>query len=408
MDKQRKPLISNLATARGISLSELRLLAKNEPAEFVRKMEFGAASGKLRFSDIRDIRGLYQALADVQVPIQIRDASDTVRSIGASAFPILTGTLAIAAINDAYMAAPSIGGQLVTELDDTKRVTTIAAVHALDKNVDEVKDDQEFPEISATEEKVEIRHRQNGRKVTIHANAILENEIADIVTRINALGEIAAEWIEEQTLYRVTDYYGSKLSPAEPYVYRPNGTGTALFSASANTPGTRAPSGTRVNSNALVDETDLTNARTVLRAMRNARGKRINIPWSEVIILVPDALEATLMKIVNSELVPGVENEMNVWGPRGKYYIPLERCISSPKMDDMSTATWYMGAFRRQFVRKWKLRFEYMTLGQDTQAYLNSRIAFQARIAWDCEIGATDYPFVVQCLSATTAPGDGG
>jgi len=73
-------------------------------------------------------------------------------------------------------------------------------------------------------------------------------------------------------------------------------------------------------------------------------------------------------------------------------------------MDDLSTSAWYVGAFKRQFKRKWKLRFEYVTLGQDTQAYLNSRIAFQARIAWDVEIGSTDYVFCVQSLSGTTAP----
>jgi len=73
-------------------------------------------------------------------------------------------------------------------------------------------------------------------------------------------------------------------------------------------------------------------------------------------------------------------------------------------LDDLSTTVWYLGWFEKQFKRKWKLRFEYVTLGQDTESYLRSRIAFQARLGWDVEIGATDYVYVVQCLSATTAP----
>jgi len=387
------------------SVYDLRTLAQNEPELFVRKIEKGIAEEKLTLESIKRWDFLYSALADVSVPVRM-DVGGAQRSISTSAFPILTGTLAIAAINAAYDAVPSIGQDLVTDIEDNKKVTTMAQLHTLDKNVDEVKELDDFPEIGTNEEKIEIRHKRNGRKITISAEAIEENEAADIVSRINALGEIAGEWIEEQTLLRVTDHYGSGTAPAEPYVYRPNGTGTQLYNATANNPGTRAPSGTRVNSNALVDDTDLDNVRSVLRAMKNARGKRINIPWSEVQLLIPDALIGTMLKIANSELVPGVENEVSSWGPRGSFFIPLDRIKSSPKLDDLSTSAWYAGAFKRQFTRKWKLRFEFANLGMDTQAYLNSRVAAQFRIAWDMEVGARDYVFCVQSLSATTAPVD--
>lgn len=403
---KKRPLLSNIVGAgTGMPLSELRTLIKSDPVEFVGKIERLANEGKLKLSDFRSLKDLFLYTHDMQVPVRL-DVMGAQRAVTASAFPILTGTLAIAAINKAYAQVPTIGEQLVTEIEDNKKVTTMAAVHTLDNKVQSVKETEDFPEIGTDEEKVEIRHLRNGRKLTISAEAIEENEIADIVSRINALGEIAAEWIEEQTLSRVTDYHGSKASAAEPYVYRPNGTGTSLFSATANTPGTRAPLGTCVQNNALVDETDLDAARVRLAGMRNARGKRIALPWSEVVVLVPYALIGTLSKLGNSEYVPGVENEMSNYGPRGMWAIPPERRLTTPKLDDFSATAWYMGIPRRQFVRKWKLRFEYVTLGMDTQAYLNSRIAFQARIAWDCEIGARDYVFWVQNLSATTFPAD--
>ena len=394
-----------VGVGRKLSLYDLRALAQNEPKDFIHKINSGVESGKLKLTDIRDWKGLHGVLADVQVPVTMEMAGAQ-RAIHASAFPILTGTLAIAAINESYDGVPSIGQDLVTDFEDPKKVTTMVAVHTLDKQVDEVKEGEDYPEVGVDEEKVEIRHKANGRRITISAEAIEENEAPDIVNRINALGTIAGEWNEEQTLERVTDHYGSGTAPAEPYVYRPAGTGTQLYITTANYPGTRAPSGTRVNSNALTDETDLDAVRTILRAMLNARGKRINIPWSNVVILVPDALLGTLMKIANSELVPGVENEVSNWGPRGMYYIPNGRILSSPKLDDLSTSAWYMGDFKRQFKRKWKLRFEYVTLGQDTQAYLNSRVAFQARIAWDMEVGAVSYESCVQSISGTTAPVD--
>jgi len=264
----------------------------------------------------------------------------------------------------------------------------------------------DFPEIGTDEESVQIRERRNGRRLTITAEMIERNELPDIVSRVDALGEIAAEHIEELTLKRVTDYHGSKSAPAEPYAYRPDGTGTALYSASANTPGTRAPLGTRINSNALVDYTDIDAFRIRQASMKNARGTRIMIPWSEVIILVPYALIGPALKVFSSEYTPGVENEYNPYGPRGKFFLPPERILTSTKMDDLSSGAWYGGAFRRQFRRKWALRMEYVTLGTDTESYLRSRIAFQARIAWNCEVGAVDYVYVIQNLAATTAPAD--
>ena len=402
-----KPIASNVFVgSRGLSIYDLRQAAKADPAAFFHKVQKLSDEKKLRLSMLQDIRSLYQGLADISVPVVMNDAMGARRSLMASAFPILTGTLMIAAINEAYQNVPTIGQELVSEIEDDKKVTSMVSIQSLDKNIEEVKDGDDFPLIGATEEKVEIRHKQNGRRLSIHANMIRENEIADIVQRVNALGEIAAEWVEEQTLKRVTDHDGSAASAAEPYVYRPDGTGTALYSATANTPGTRAPSGTRINNNAFADYTDIEAVRARLRTMKNNMGKRINIPWSETKFLVPDTIIDTVLRTINSEYVPGVVNEKATFGPGGKFAIPAERVVSSPKLDDLSTSAWYAGAFQRQFKRKWKLRFEYVTLGQDTQAYLQSMIAFQARIAWDVEIGATDYVYVVQSISATTAPKD--
>jgi hypothetical protein len=174
-----------------------------------------------------------------------------------------------------------------------------------------------------------------------------------------------------------------------------------LYSSTANTPSTRTPSGTRVTNNALVDETDLDAVRSVLAAMKNERGKRIAIPISRCTLLVPDALAGVANKLLNSEYVPGVVNEVSSWGPRGQYRPKLR---TSPKLDDISTTAWYLGQFDKQFVRKWKLRMEYMMLTGDTESKLRARIAAQFRIAWNCEIGARDHVYVVQSLSGTTAP----
>lgn len=397
---------SPFVTQRGLSIADVRSLAQNEPENFLQKIQTGAEAGTFRLDQLHDLKSLYQGLADVEVSVPMRMQDDVVRSVSTSAFPILVGTATIAQINEAFAGVESIGQNLVTEFDHNKKVTTMVDLRSLDKDQDEVKERKDFPEIGVAEEKVEIRHRKNGRKITFSLESIMENDLPDIVGRSNRLGEIANEHIEELTLYRVTDHYGSGSSPAEPYAYRPNGTGTQLYNATANSPGTRAPSGTRITTNPFVDESDLENARVRLATMLNERGRRITIPRSQIIILCPDAIVGSVLKVLNSEMVPGVENEMSNWGPKGKWHIPIERVQSSPKMDDMSTSAWYYGAFKEQFKRKWKMRFELITLGTDTQAYLNAQIAFQARLAWDVEVGAISYERVIQSLNATTAPVD--
>lgn len=392
--------------AGGMDVRSIRAMAKENPTLFVERVQKLVDADKLKLQDFRKLPELFLALEGIKVPVRMDVMGRGTRTIDAAAFPILTGTLAIKGINDAYLAVPTIGQNFVTEMDDNKKVTTIAAIYEDDKAIEEVKELEIFPEVGASEEKAEIRHKRNGRMLTISMEAIEENDVSNIVDRINALGEICSDWVEEQTLKRVTDYDGSAASPAEPYVYRPNGTGTALFSSTANTPGKRAPSGTCVQSNAFVDETDLEAARVRLASMLNNRGKRITIPQSEIVVAVPDAIVGKVLKVVNSEYVPGVENEVSNWGPRGKWRITPERVISSPKLDDLSASAWYYGAPKRQFVRKWKLRMEYVTLGANTEEYLKRRVAFQARIAWDVEVGARDYVYWVQNLAATTFPKD--
>jgi len=389
--------------APGLDIEALRQRALSDPKTFGRKLDELIGDG-LRWRDIpsRRLSDLYHALADVQVEATM-DCMGRQRAVTASAFPLLTGGLAVAGVNDAYDAMPTIGEQLVTDFEDSKKVTHIVGITSEDSKIDRVDEANDFPEIGAGEERFDIMHKLNGRRLSITAETIEENDVSGVETRINALGEIAAELIEEQTIERVTDHYGSAASPAEPYVLRYNGAGLQLYNATAENPGARAGSGTRVTNNALVDNTDLEAARLLIANMLNTRGKRINVPLNQCILLVPDALVNVADRILGSEMEPGVFNELNPWGPRGRYRPKL---VSSPKLDDYSTSAWYLGMFPRQFRRKWKLRAEYVTLGQDTESYLRSRIAFQMRVAWDCEIGAVDYVYVVQCLSGTTAPAD--
>lgn len=384
-----------------LDTDSLRKLAQNEPREFVERARVLVEEGELRWGKIRDLQRLFFSMADVQVPVQVNLGGQR-STIMASAFPLLAGEMSVAQINEAYMGVNTIGGELCEDMEDNKKVTTIAGILSEDNNIDRVDEGKPFPLVGAGEEKFQILHKRNGRRMQVTAEMIEENDIAGIVDRLDAIGEIAAELIEEQTLRRAFDIDGSGTSPAEPYVLHHKGVGKALFRTNNNNGLDRLPTtGNRVTNNALADTSDLDNARARLAAMKNSRGKRIALPVSEMQLVVPDALSGLAATLLNSELQPGVENELNTWGPRGQWRPKL---LSSPKIDDLSTTAWYLGNFKKQLRRKWKLRFETVTLTGNIQKFLESRIAYQSRTAWDVEVGARDYVYVVQCLSGTTAP----
>ena len=404
-EKPRPKLSSSLRIGRReMDYNALAELGRRKPRAFARFVQEKIDVGEFRWDNVSSLPHLFAALADVEVPVDMPVAPGVNAMVTTSAFPLVTGQMSIARFNQAYDLVPTIGQELVSDFDDNKKLTILARLIGLDNVVGEVPEGQDFPMVSATEDGAVITHRRNGRRLAITAETLEENDVAGFVRLIDKLADFAASAIEYLTIERVIDLYGSGSSPTTPYVYRPLGNtgGTTLYSTTANTPNTRAPSGTRLANTALVDDTSLNAARTLLTAMRDDNGRPIAAPPSQCLLVVPEALLATGLKWLGSELVPGEENSLNIWGPRGQ--MRPGRVVSSAVLDRYSTNAWYYGRPQQQFMRKWKLRWEYVTLSGNTQRFLEARVAMQARIAWDCEVGADDCVNFVQCLSGTTPP----
>lgn len=400
---KKKPIASNVFVGGDVvDLPALRSMALNNPKEFVQRTQALIDKGEFRWGDVRDLKSMFNALCDVPVDVRV-NLHGQVRTIQSSAFPVLSGNLTVAGINDAYMGVPTIGQELVRDFDSAKEtVTIVGLLSEVHQGLDR-KEGEPYALVGAGEERFDIGSKPKGLRMQITQEMIERNDVENIEQRVNFLGEVPAEQIEKQTLRRVTDHDGSAASGAEPYVLHLNKAGVALFQTANTTLSRLGASGNRKTNNGLVDVTDLEGARALLAAMRNSRNERISIPISECVLLVPDALEFTAQSILNSVMTPGVFNEQNPWGPQGSR---RPRLLSSPKLDDLSTSAWYMGAFNKQFRRKWAIRMEMVTMSGDLTNYLRNRIAFEARVAWDCEVGAQDYVYVVQNLSGTTAPKD--
>lgn len=404
----KKKLAYNVSTgSQGMDLAALRSVAMTYPKEFVQRMtaliDKPKDEGGLRWSDVRDLKAMFNAFCDVPVDVNVEIHGRT-RAVQSSAFPVLSGNLTVAGINDAYMGVPSIADELVTDFDSVKETATIVGLQSEGQGNYERKEGEPYTLVGAGEERFDIGSNPKGLRMEITQEMIDRNDVENVVARVNFLGEVPAEQIEKTTLREVTDHDGSAASGSN-YVLTLNKTGTALFSATANTPGTRAPSGTRITSNALSTATNLDTARIRLAKMLNSRGERISVDRSELRLLAPMALETTAEQILNSLMTPGTPNEFNSWGPQGTRR-PANFLVTSPKLDDLSASAWYYGAPKKQFKRKWGLRMEMVTMTGDITKYLENRIAFAARVAWDCKVGATDYVYWLQNLTGSTAPKD--
>jgi hypothetical protein len=391
--RRRRAIVSPVRVGESRQLPDLASAAKADPKAFMEKVERLIGEGKLRLAKI-NLKDMQRAFSDVTIPTIALDREGRERAVTASAFPLLVGNLMVAEINDTLEEVDAIGEQLVTDLEDPKKVTIIDRLVTLDTKKDRVEEFEDFPEISASEESFEVLAKRNGRRISISQDMIEQSDTPNIIERINKIVEIASTFVERQTLDAVTDRYGSAAAPGEPYVYRKRGaTLTGLYTTNTATH-SRAPSGTSVSGNPLSTIANLSAVRAVLANMRDDRGERGVVPISRTILLVPDALLEAAWKLLNSELTAGLVNEKSPWGPSGPFQ---PRLLSSPKLDDASATDYFMGDFPAQFRRKWQFRFEYVTLGADQQqAFLDRRVAFQARVAWSCGVNAIDHNRVVR------------
>lgn len=379
--------------------------AKGGTRDIVSACSAAIRGGDLAWEDV-DLRSLFRATIDEQVDVRVNQGPALgVRTMTTSLFPILTGLLTAELLEREDEAEERIWSDLVTlrqtnkETEHLVRIVNSDPEGSIGGRVADV-ETHGYPLMTSAEERVQVDPVHDGRRIALTAKLIETNDRAGFVEQVNALREWANDRREVVTLKRVFDLHGSAATPEAPYVYRPNGTGAALYTTSATALG-RAPSGTRVENNALVDGDSLQTAINRLATMLNDNGIKAGTGRAFDLV-VPHALLATALKIVGSEMTPGVENEVNVYGPRGRY---MFRIHSSSLIDAFTSTAWILAKdIRRQFHLVSRIDMEYVSMPASASDFLRTRLGFEARVADEFEIGAKDHNRAVQCLDGTTAP----
>lgn len=379
--------------------------ARGGGQEFVQRAEQAISKGLLRWEDV-DLLGLFRSTIDEQIDVRAdMGPALGVRTMTTSMFPILTGLLTAELLSRTDDTVDMIWPNLVTVRPTSKDTTHLVRIVNSDPHgtvggrVRDVETDG-YPTMASGEDRVQVDTVHDGRRLAMSAKLIETNDKAAFMEQVDALREWANERREVVVLQRVYDLYGSAASPAQPYVYRPSGTGTALYTTST-TALSRAPSGTRINNNLLVDGGSLQTAIDRLVTMLNDNGYKMSA-GRQFDLVVPHALLAAALKVTGSDLTPGVENEKSPYGPGGHYSF---RIHSSPKIDSFTTTSWLLAnQIQRQFQLVSRIDMEYVSMPASMQDFLRTRLGFEARIADEFEVGAKDHNRCVQSIEATTAP----
>lgn len=380
-------------------------VVRNDPRQgtkFLAIAEKLTRSGKLRWEDV-DLQQLFAATIELPCQVQAFIPGLGKRSLQASAFPILTGLLTTELLERPDDSSKTIYQEITTPRPTNKDTVHLVRIIGGDSSHIGGKRRNEgdpYPLMTSGEERLQVDTIDDGRRLAIGAKVLETNDKAGFMDQVNGLRRWANNRRDVVSILRVYDVYGSGGTPATPYVYRPNGSGTALYTTTT-TAHRRAPSGTRVTNNPIVAKENLQALINVLAAMKDEDGYVISM-LDELELLAPHALASTIDTLLMSEMTPGVENEINPFGPRGRYRI---RPIISPKIDSFTTTSVILGrSIKRQFQLVSRIDMEYVSMPASLQDFLRTRLAFEARIADEFEVGASDHNRCVQSLSGNTPP----
>lgn len=305
-----------------------------------------------------------------------------------SAFPLVTGKLLSKKVMSAYNDAPVIGNQLVEVMPSKLLIDRIPGF-STGGAIEKVEPGGPYQHTGVVEEKwVQIVGDKYGKILDITEEAIMFDQTGQLLRRAGKIGHDAAVYREKMILNTIQDivgyyawYVGS--SDAESV------TRTALYSTSTTAPHRTSNQIT----NALVNHTDINAAVILFGLMVDEKGDPI--VTGPKILLVPVALTMIAESIFKSSvLIGGANAQPNPYA--GKFAV-----LSSPYLDAQSSAIWYLGDFKSQFVWKEVIPLQVQTrMDSENDMAWERDIKAQYKIRFYGDCKATDYNYVVKSTGA--------
>jgi hypothetical protein len=330
--------------------------------------------------------------------------TESAPGVGTTLFQTVTGELIGRKVIEGYEDnAGFIGDKLVTVMPSRLRNSRIAGFKAL-AGPTEVHEGHPYEESSFEEKYVTTLESKQGRILSINEELIAFDQTGEINRRAMALGYYLRQERERTIVRAVTDADAS----AGRYVYRPSGTGEALYAADGSnrnfigTGNTTSPDFDAPI--ALEDWTDVEEA--LHYRATEVKDDRIDGDQRPIVaparqILVPEKLRGTARSIVHS-------TEIHVATDDGetRFANPVHNLVevlSSPFIDEQGGAavsSWYLGDFRRQFV--WSEIWPVQTFLQrsESEAAFERDVVLRVKARYYGGLSAVDTVFVTKITGA--------
>lgn len=326
--------------------------------------------------------------------------SESNPGVGTNLFQVVTGELIGRKVIEGYEDdAGFIGDRLVTVIPSRMRNSKLAGFRAL-AGPTEVAEGHPYEESTFEEKYVTTQESKQGRILSVTEELIGFDQTGEINRRALALGYYLRQERERTIVRAVTDADAG----SGKYVYRPNGTGEALYNADgSNRNYVGVGNTTSAGFNTAVPLVDWTDIDVVLRyRATEVRDDRIDGTPRPLVaparqVLVPEALRGTARSIVHA-------TEVSVSSSAGELRManPLHGTLdvlSSPFIDEQggaALADWYVGDFRRQFV--WTEIWPVQALLQraESEAAFERDVVLRVKARYYGGISAVDTAFVTK------------
>ncbi|MBD3673483.1 MAG: hypothetical protein HUJ26_08145 [Planctomycetaceae bacterium] len=314
--------------------------------------------------------------------------------VGTNLFQVVTGELIGRKVIEGYEDSSGfIGDKLVSVMPSRLRNQKIAGFTAL-AGPSEVAEGHPYEESTFEEKYVTTEESKKGRILSINEELIAFDQTGEINRRAMALGHYLRQERERTIVRAVTDAD----SGAGKFVYRPNGSGQALYAADGthrNYIGVGNTTSSGFDAAVpLIDWTDIDTAlsyrATEVKDDRiDGTPRPIVMPVKQM--LVPEALRGTALSIVNSTDVTVIANDQET-----RFANPVKglvEVLSSPFVDEVGGAAlqdWYIGDFQKQFV--WTEIWPVQTFLQqnDSDAAFERDVVMRVKVRYYGGISAVD------------------
>lgn len=369
--------------------------------------DIGLAIGAL---DPYDLGGSFrQACAEACDSSKMREErifSESNPTLLSNTFQIITGELIARMVIEGYESDEGyIGEQLVMVMPNQKmRNQRITGLTALAGPL-EVSEGHPYSESGFGEKYVTTSEVKVGRVLSLTEEIVLFDQLGEIRRKAMALGEYVRQYWERKRVRAAIDA-DSSTAP----VYRPSGTGEALYATDGSNLN-YIGSGGVTGFNAAVPLVDWTDVNEVFKyratEVTDDRVDGTQLPIFGLngpsnVLLVPMAKWATAWYIANQtdgekDTNPSAGTVADVTKfPQNPMASMIGGVLSSPFIDEVNADDWYYGNFKKQFVETEIYPLQTFTLGRESDDMFERDIAMRIKVRKYSGISATDTVFVTK------------